>query len=373
MPIREPDDARKVDLALLGTMEIDEILYEAEGPVLFTTHNASGQLLLAYVADEAEDATWLVLSACAPHTLEALKRGSLAVRDALTSSWMWLVHRRPEASRAWVITPDHLPPAYLPAPSTPLLPEQEPVLATRAVGDTIFPGATPASVVAYVADSTRKAVKILLDFVFERPSEGRPPEDMRALYDLPVQRFAFNSFEVAFGLPPGGAEAPGLHKAAALLNQGLSWAAGVGEQPLGATSADEKSAILRAVLQLTPPPGGPITELEVSGTWMSHGAKRLTRASRRRVHGEIRRLRTDRVVQRTGRFGEVDRDNCTFTLRTPDKGAEYRGVFAEELLDDIVEYFAEDRRVTVAGVERAGRLYVTVVGPADTETGDTGS
>lgn len=374
MPLTEPSSARAVDPALLGTAAVEEVLYEAEEPVIYTTRDASGQLLLAYVADQTPDATWLVLAACAPRVIEDLKRGRLAVRDALTASWMWLARRAPDGtlSKAWAITPEHLPPEHLPAAGTPLLPEHEPVIATRAIGDAISPGTTPASVVAYVADSTRKAVKTLLDFILERPAEGRPPEELRALYDLPVQRFAFNSFEVAFGVPPGSFDSPELSLAASLLSRGLSWAAEDSERRLEVTSEEERAVLLRAILQLAPPPGGPITAIEVSGSWMSHGAARLTRAARRRVHGEIRRLQTERVVRKSGRIGEVDRDNCTLILRDVDGKAVYRGIFEELLLDDIVDFFAENRRVVVVGVERGGRLHITAVGAMEQDVSGEG-
>lgn len=365
--MNEPKGAHMVDPTLLGSVEVEEVLYEAETPVLYTTKTASGQPLLAYTAEEATDATWLVFTACTLRTIADLKSGRLAVREALTSSWMWLAQRTPDGTivKVWAITPDHLPPDHLPAPGTPLLPEHEPVIATRAIGDTIIPGATPASVVAYVADSTRKAIKTLLDFLLDRPSEGRPPEELRALYDLPVQRFAFNSFEVAFGLPAEFLEHPKLRQAAGLLRKGLSWASTDKETPLDATSDEERNAILRAALHLTPPPGGPIIEVEVSGTWMSRGSARLTQAARRRVHAEIRRLQAERVIRRTGLIVEVDRDNFTFILRDSDEGVRYRGVFEEELLDDIVDFFAESRRVVVAGIERGGRLYVAAIGPTE--------
>jgi hypothetical protein len=367
MPMTEPKGAHMVEPALLGSMEVEEVLYEAETPVLFTTKTASGQPLLAYTTEEAADATWLVFAACTPRTIADLKSGRLAVREALTSSWMWLAQRTPDGkiSKVWAITPDHLPQEHLPAPGTPLLPEHEPVIATRAIGETIVPGATPASVVAYVADSTRKAIKTLLDFLLDRPGEGRPPEELRTLYDLPVQRFAFNSFEVAFGLPAVLLEHPELNRAAGLLRKGLSWAATETQKPLDATSDEERSAILRAALYLTPPPGGPITEVEVSGTWMSRGSARLTQVARRRVHEEIRRLQAERVIRRTGLIVEVDRDNLTFVLRDTGEGIRYRGVFEEELLDDMVDFFAQSRRAVIVGIERGGRLYVAAIGPTE--------
>ncbi|GEN12645.1 hypothetical protein MFU01_76820 [Myxococcus fulvus] len=363
MPMKAPDSGRAIGAEFLGSGAVEESLYEADGPVLFTTISKAGQQLLAYVADESVDGTWLILSACTPRVVDELKRGQIAVRDALTSSWMWLAFKGVDGSltRAWSILPDEVPDGHLPAPGTPLLPEHEPVITARAKGESIVAGATPASVVAFVADSTRKAIKILLEWVLERPNEGRPPDELRTLYDLPVQRFAFNSFEVAFGSPSGTFDSEELRRAANLLQKGLAWASDDNEHPLSAVSDDERSAILHAALQLTPPSSGPICEVEISGTWMSGGPELLTRVARRRIRSELRRLQSEHVVRLVGRIGEVDRDNFTFILRGTDEGTQYRGVFEEEMLDDVVDYFAEDRRVAVVGVHRAGRLYVAVI------------
>jgi hypothetical protein len=129
MPLKEPS-GNPMDPALLGRAEIEEVLYEAEMPVLYTTRNAFGQLLLAYVADDAADAIWLVLAPCAPRAIGDLKQGRLAVREALTASWLWLALKVPEGTikKVWAITPDDLPSEHLPAPGTPLLPEHEPVI-----------------------------------------------------------------------------------------------------------------------------------------------------------------------------------------------------------------------------------------------------
>ncbi len=99
MPMNEPNGAHMVDPALLGSVEVEEVLYEAETPVLYTTKTASGQPLLAYTAEESTDATWLVFTACTPRTIADLKSGRLAVREALTSSWMWLAQRTPAPAR----------------------------------------------------------------------------------------------------------------------------------------------------------------------------------------------------------------------------------------------------------------------------------
>jgi hypothetical protein len=368
MRLTRPERASSSPSPIGEQLVVEEVLYEAERPVVFTTRSTAGQLLLAYVAADADDGAWYVLTACTQRLLEGLRSGRVPVRDALTSSWMWLVQEDASGKLLgiWSITEEELPEAHLPAPGTPLFPEHEAALVTRAIGEEVSLGRVPASVVAFVTDATRKAVKTLLDHQFSKPVEGRPTEEHRALYDLRVQRFAFASFEVSFAAPDEGLfPNVELRRAADDLQAGLRWAAAIHDEPLAATSDDERMAILRAALLLTPPSGGPISEVEVSGRWMERGKVRLTRSARRRVHAEIQRLATERVVKYVGRVGEVDRDNLSFILRETADGRDRKASFSEELLDDVIQALSDASLVAAAGVERSGRLYVVALGPPD--------
>ncbi len=358
------------------TLPIDRVLYEAEFPVVFLSRTENGQQLIAYVADDNREGTFTVLAPVSARSLAGLERGTLSVRDALMSSWMWLHVVSPSGGGLWPTDVEKLSDRHLPQPATPLHPEHEPILRTRAIGEQVALGRMPASVVAFVADATRRAVKTLLDYVLVVPSEGRPREEHRALYDLPVQNFAFASFELSFGPPDEGLfPREQLREAAGMLERGLFWASTNESGPLTAETDAEREAILRAALLLTPPQAGPITAVQVSGLWIPRGTIRLSRDSRRRVRQELRRVDSERVVSYTGRIGELDIDNLSFILRDVEDGQDRRGVFEENVLDDMMSFFAESHRVAVAGVERQGRLYVSAsalaVGNAPSVTGET--
>jgi len=364
-PSRDPVTPSPIGARLI----VEEVLYDAERPVVFTTRSIAGQLLLAYAAGDTPDGSWFVLAACTQRTINGLQSGHISVHDALTSSWMWLAHEDLTGALAgvWPVTREEVPEEHLPAPGTPLYPEHEAALVTRAIGDEVSLGKIPASVVAFVADATRKAVKTLLDYRLSKSSEGRPTEEHRALYDLKIQRFAFSSFEVSFAPPDedlfGNVE---LQQVAENLEAGLRWAVASTGEPLVATGGDEERlAILRASLLLTPPSGGPISEVEVSGQWISRGKVRLTRTARPRVYAEIRRLATERVVKIVGRVGQVDRDNLSFILRDTSDERDRKAIFPEDLLDDVLQALVDAGLVEVAGVERSGRLYIAAIAPAD--------
>lgn len=354
---------QELPLATLDGFELERVLYEAEAPIVFTAIAAVGSLL-AYQADDNAEGEWLVLAPTSPRIVADLEAGSLGVREALTSSWMWLALRTGgRIAHVWTVTESDLP-GHLPTPETLLSYELAPALSTRAIGPTIVSGSIPASVVAFVADATRKSFKALLDHVTEGTGAGRPSDWHRDRYDLPVNRFKFASFEVDFGSPKDDLFGqPEVKAAAAMLRKGLAWAAS-DSAALAATGL-ERAAILRAVLLLTPPSTGPIVEMTVGGKWIGEGAPtRLTRRSRKRVHEAIRDLSTDRIVKQEGRIGEADVDRHTFILRDTGK-PDVRWSFSDELLDEVMECMHESVRVDVAGVLRGGALRVFALARAD--------
>lgn len=364
MPIAIPERDPLPEGLVQPALPVDEVLYEAGTPIIYLSHTLHGQALLAYVADE-DDEVITLLAPVSSDIVANLRRGAAGVREALSSSWLWMHVFDGERARLWATSIDELPDTHLPLPGTPLLPEHEPVFRTRAIGEQVVLGRMPASVVAFVADATRRAFKTILDFRFEARGEGRPPEAHRALYDLPIQQFAFNSFELTFGAPDEGLFPQNeVRRAADLLVEGLRWATNVnGREPIHGESDEQRAAILRAALLLTPPLSGPIEEVQVSGEWVSGARIRLTRDSRRRVKSELRTVEQDRVIALTGRIGEVDYDNLSFILRDTDDGQDRKGFMQEEQREDVLSYLGEGIRVTVAGVERQGRLYVAAVAP----------
>lgn len=358
--------------AVLPTQHIEIIdsLYTAERPIVFITRSAHEQTMLGYVADDSQDGTWYFLAPISNARLSELRQGALTVRDALTGSWLWQCLEGLDGLHVWAVEPSSVPDIFLPSRGTPLLPEHEAAIVTRAVGEGVNLGRIPASVIAFVTDATRRAVKTVLDFVSETRPEGRPTEEHRALYDLPVQRFAFASFEVSFGSPDSGLfPSDELRVATERLESGLIWAASPNSDPLSAKTDDERAAILRAVLLLTPPSVGPIAEVQISGAWLRRGQVRLRRESRKKVRAELRTLDSERVVTYRGRIGEVDRDRCTFILRDTVDARDRRGVFAEDLLDDVLQHFTDSRKVAIAGVERGGQLHAAAVAPDEIAPG----
>ncbi|MBA3548667.1 MAG: hypothetical protein H0T76_19450 [Nannocystis sp.] len=187
--------------------------------------------------------------------------------------------------------------------------------------------------------------------------QGRPTDSLRSLYDLPVHSLAFGSFQLSFSAPPFDLfQDERLLRAIKLLQAGLYWAASDSSIPLPGISDKEREAILRAILQLTPPTTGVIEQIDVGGQWITKGPIHLKRSARKRVQAEMRRVRTERIVSLVGRLREFDK-NGTFILRETREDRDVKGSFDEDLYDVLLDFFANDDLIAVIGIERNGRLY----------------
>jgi hypothetical protein len=278
---------------------------------------------------------------------------------------MWIVRHSAadDTHGVWSVNEADIPGEHLPVPGTGLLPEHSVVFAARALGDGIALGKMPCSVVSLVADSARSSLKAVFDFVREANTEGRPTDAQRALYDLPVQRFRFASFEVGLAEPsPELFANEVLQEAIARLTSGLEWAesASLDDEVPGQTPS-EQEAVLRAALALTPPSSGVVSAIEVSGTWLGGKRFHLDRNARTKVSRRLRTLRSEKIVVLSGRIGEIDDDKLSFTLRETTDGVDRKATFPDDLLDDMRTLYYEANRVEISGVELNGKLRVTAV------------
>ncbi len=362
MTVRPPLETPEVPVELLGDPRPAEVLYEAESPIVFTITASTGTML-GYLAAEDTEGSWIVLAPIGPTTLQRLRTGLLAVRACLTDTWMWLaLHRDGAWRQAWRVSEDMLPPGHLPRAWTPLLPEHQAILSTRVLGSRIQPGVTPASVVAFVADATRSAVKTLVEFVYDQVPSGRPKDDIRELYDLPVRQLAFNSFAIGFGAPPAQMFPAEFDEVVSLLRRGIDWVAASDDVPLVASSDRERSAILHAVRRLTPPKGSYVEVVELAGPWVGRRTVRLTTAARKRVSDEIAKLRDERVLIIEGRIGEFDDDRGTFILRDTNLPDEVKATIRPENLERVRKLYTDRvHPVWAVGVLRERQFHVSDV------------
>jgi hypothetical protein len=363
MPIVTPGSG-ELDVRLVGDLAPIRVLDEDTVERLWIAQSGPGLQMLAYLAEETAQFDWIILSPCNAAIVEGLESGSIALRDAVVGTWMWLVQRRIDGSlSAWTVDEQWFPEVNLPRPGVRLRLEHSPAITTRAIGESIGRGTAPASVVAWVADSTRKAIKVLLDYMFEFDKGGRPTDEARSLYDLPVRSLAFHSFEVGLGLPESQMGREKVQQAVTLLQSGFDWLASDPSEPfLPNSSAEERIAVLAALKTLAPPKHGLIERVEVGGLCMRRVGN-LDRAARAKLQTEITAVHAETPITLVGRVRELDRDRGTFILRDVNDRPEIRGVISQETVDEFVEYFITEQRVAVIGVQRSSRFYAHAVAP----------
>lgn len=374
-------------LDALGDLEPIEVLYDFEGPRIFTTKSSAGDLFLAYQCGEDEEFRRYLLVPASSWLVQEIREGAVAIRDALDQPWSWMVDISHDngPTFAWRVDVKSLPQNVLPRPGTLLLPSMRPLLSVRMVGEGLSRDGVPASVIRRVVDGVSSSLKLLVEWVLqETHTTGRPEERLRRYYDLPAQRFAFNSFEVTFGPPPSpsqttllAGEEAALEHIGNLLGRGVAWAAGTTEAglPNELPSGEETRVLLEALLKLSPPKHGVVTEVHLQGKLVGgvHRPRILTRAATDKVRRRLETVRRDvRPVSQAGVIREFDKDKMTFTLRTPDGEHLSRCTFGEPLYDDALAAFDADEMVIVAGYESSSRGIVDVVsivaGPSNSET-----
>jgi len=361
---------KPMDSSRFPSFDPTEVLYEFDGPRIFTIEDADDELNLVYWSDEHDDICRYIVAPTTTTILSALRSGNLSMHDALNQARCWLCDTSPDGTIVKCLRVDFetIPNDCLPALGTMLLPALEPLLTLRAVGNQILPGQIPSSVIRTCVEGVQKAFKVLSEHVLEKPSHGgRPPDFLRRLFDLPTQRLAFASFEISFRMPieerdlfslsaNKSPEAETLEQVGSLLKKGLKWlTTTAGEEGLFSPDNPEEGAVvLRALKELTPSSQGAIERLELKGQLIGPrtSPQILERSARQRVNTAIRNLSLEpKLVDLEGRIRELDKDRLSFELREVGDGNQpmQRFVFDEGLLEDVFQAFQEDRRVQVAG------------------------
>ena len=380
-----------VDKEQFVPFEPSRVLYEFDGPRIFTFKDRDGELNLAYWSDSDESVDRYVIVPTSEAIVNSLCRGNLSVLEALQQPRIWLcdVGEGGEIQHCQRVELGEIPNDALPASGTMLWPSLEPIIALRAIGPEIVPGQVPGSVILSCVEGVQRAFKVLVEYILgEQSQAGRPKDFVRRLFDLPTQQFAFKSFEVAFrmpieeqtlfsGLGEKSDEIEALEAVANLLDRGLAWvgsAAGEGGV-YPKTDNDEAPVILRALKELTPSSFGNIQQLEVRGALLQgHKPFVLTGESRRRVNAAIRNLAQEpQIVDLEGRIRELDKDRLSFWLRDIEGQAitAQQFVFGEDLREEAFEAFHEEFQVKVAGETFPVRNLAYALAISRIETGAT--
>ena len=118
------DSLQMVQLDILGILTPSEVLYEFEGPCIFTAKTTNDTIVLAYLSEDLEDEKCLryIIATTSEKTIDKLKRCVISVRDALIEGSLWLVDfdYKYRPMRAFSVRSEQLPDDAMPLYETKL-------------------------------------------------------------------------------------------------------------------------------------------------------------------------------------------------------------------------------------------------------------
>ena len=365
----------------LDVLKPEQVLYDFDGPRIYTVKSDLG-LLLVYVVEDEKDFQVALLTPTAQEVINSLLGGQITVREALQRDWAWLAELSFEgALRRSISVPLPIPDELLPRSGVMLYRKLQPVLSVKLEGAHLRPRNIKASVVRHAIDAGTVSIKRVLDHLWKTKPEGRPSNAIRLLSDLPTQRFVFHSFEVTFGWPAEEAQLTDsnalendLSQVGIELEKLMLWAQ---DQAVNANTGGLDLSLLKALERLVPPATGPIERVTLSGAIFAPGVSHImTRAATKKVRNALKEHEKEQMlISLVGRIGELDKDKLQFTLRdivsiTPPGtvGDEYVCRFANELFDSVFERFTDDNPILVSGRLIGNDVEVSDISVAPEET-----
>ncbi len=356
------------------SLEPVRVLYEFDGPRIFTVSSQSGDFL-AYLSTESDSTSSAryILAPTGDAMVTALEEGTRTVFEALAQPWIWIVDVGfdGQVKQGWRTSIGEIPAEMLPKPHVMLWPELEPLVSIRMIGSTLKEGQIPGSVVRRAIEGVANALKKVAELVLG--DQKRQGLTGRQFYDLPAQHFAFRSFEVSFRVPnfkqlqlgeQEGVVEQQYDAVAKKFSEALHWAS---------TADPEESAfpridldLLKALERLVPPQTGAVERVELRGQLFKHLPDKrfeLSRQASKKVSRALAKLRDpqEKVRSLSGLIDEFDKGKMTFTLRYTGE-AEYRCSISDELYDEVMELFmVDDERVTVTAWEASGKKTLEVI------------
>lgn len=374
----EESSLNEVALELIGDLKPDEILYEFEGPCIFTATIPTGSLVLAYLSEEIEEHEILryILSTTSNRTIHEMVSGIISVREALERGSLMVVDFDYTMTpiKAFNMPLGLLPEDALPSKETMLWPELEPAFAVRLEWEEAEDRNIPAAALSLVAGIANKAFKPVFEWAareLREDTSGRPPEWIRDIYRFPSQRLAFGSLEVAFAKKTpekiAQRELPfeesdheireDIYKTGwdALL-EGFSWATSGSELNLDEIGDGKKwVAILETMKQIAPPTRGAVNQIRVWGLALGSASESfmMTRDTSKSIRTALARLKAGTEVELRvfkGKIRDLDLDKHTMILRDmPDTSGDVSFLLEdEELLEDAKEAHYLEIEVSVA-------------------------
>lgn len=347
--------------------DIEEVLIEYDGPRLFV---AQTELCLAlfFMADENAEGMRFIVVPTSQKIIKELKKGLLTVYEALEQPLLWVMETdlALKAKEVRATKLQHIPEAVLPTQGLMLWPHLQPVFSLRAIGDGLAPGKVPASVIRQVVEGASTALRKAATHFSNKNDQQETRKTLKSFYDLPAQHFAYNSFEVAFRLPESDQQS--------LLDEDIQEMQEIGSalqtaiESMQLNSSDNLQnldiLLLEALEKISPPLSGIVTEFEVGGTLLNKTNKKFVfnRDSSRQIRTTLqsKRQEQEKIIKIEGVVSKLDKDNLTCILRKTSDDKDHTCSFPIDVLDEMLEAFYHDTRVTISGRETKSTGHIEV-------------
>ncbi len=355
------------DFSFLGALEPQEVLYDFDGPRVFTSNDADSKLLLAYQSDESAEIRRFIIVPFSESLLSSLKAGSITLLEALDQPRVWIADLKDNwtLESVWLTDLSKISTDRLPKKHVMLWPNLQPKFALRVVHDDARLGHVPSNIIQGTIERVKKSFRILADHVSETLSNA-PSDIIKNLLNPPAQRFAYRSFEVAFQMPipKNELENKFLEKFESYMIQGFSLVQSNKEDDflrnVSLISETDRLPILAALKELAPSSQSQIKEIEISGRIVnkSGGFKTLTPDIYRNLRKCVLALEGDTIMVKViGKIKQCDRDKFLFDLREISSDLS-EGISSDSVKchyelnqeEEVLTAFSEGHQVKVSGI-----------------------
>lgn len=349
-------DGQQLDVARLGPLRPERILFEFDGPRTWLANDPDGELLLLHQCGESPDAAQFFVVPFSETLVHALEAGDIDLRDALDQPRLWIAEFDRSGVRKLVRSSfAKLPNDWIPESGVMLFPELEPLLSIRSLGRDVELGHANLGLLKTSLDNARCALKTLADYaVGVTKGPGQPKTKTRQYYDLPARLLAGSVKVCVFPRVDSQKKLfetdDVWQRMEELLDRGLDQINSLSGKSADGSDLDLQIAF-KAIDYLAPPSWGAVEKTEISGRLMSvRPPVLIDRPVRAAIRQRLKKPddKTPEIIEAHGTISELDIQEATCMLRDDQGVTLHKLSFDEKLYEEVKDALDSGRDVRIA-------------------------